>query len=430
MDILSDLGLDPHTVVLVFVLGTAVTFALYYRFVINIFDQLWFFMITMAACNILVFALPWKPVLKIEYTFFVLSFWLGFAMRGKISKVESKIEASAKSLLSLELVLIMLFLLLLSANLYVGFTAGFPLFTSNPDSAKVTVYQDGFGIVKRLNMMPFTFFVAGCTVLAIMGYKRTRFVLLLGIGAMLIALTGGKSALLPLAAIPGFAIAHPGLIRGRKKLAERIRRYAFGAFLLAAGLAILILFIDAARGGLGGALQLLTVRILFSGDVILYYFPSRGMNPDLMNLMPIDYLSYLFKGMLATLRILREYPPALGSLIMGTDKVGYGPNPLYFVRADIFFGPIVGCAYCMLLGYITSLLRRLFFTPLTVSVGSLAVRLCFATSAFTLASDSGEFVGGAVDLLLLIGPLWLLAKLMIQAVEGRAIAGEPRVEQA
>ena len=421
MDILIQLGIEPQAFLLSTLFGTFLVLLLYRRLALNLFDPLWFFILTTIGCNILVFTLPWDPTLRIEYVVFSLLFWCGFVLRGR-----TPIEAAPKQLElgdhePLDLMLTLLFALLIISNLYVGVTSGFPLFTSVPDATKVTTYQNGLGIIRRINMMPFLFFISGCTVMIIRGYKRIKFVLMLSVGSALIAMTGAKSILLPVATIPGFAILHPGLIQGRAAFAARVKKYSVLVLIIATGLALLILVIDSHGGGIKAGVQLLASRLLMSGDVILYYFPSRGFNPNLRYLRPLDYLSYLFKGMLATLRIMKEYPPALGTVIMGIDQVGFGPNPLYFVRGDIFFGPIGGCFYCFAIGYCVSWLRRGFFTAKQVSIGSLTLRLTFATSAFALASDSGLFVGGAVDLLVVGGTLWLLASLCVRATRGFAI---------
>jgi hypothetical protein len=431
MDLLTDLGIDPHLFVAVLVVGIILTTCLYSRFVINIFDQLLMFMLSTVACSTLVFGLPWDPSLKVEYVCFALSFWLGFAIRGKINRNAAPASMDRASISTLELTLIMLFVLLELGNALVGLSSGFPMFSSVPDAAKVTMYQGGFGIVRRFNLMPFVFFSSGCTLLAVLNYRRRLFLSLLFLASLMIMLTGAKSALLPVVVAVGLVVAHKGVMGRSIGLKTILSMYGVLIYGTAAGLAVLILVIDSGSG-LSGGLQLLMKRLLFNGDVILYYFPTRGVNPKLLGLNWFNYLEYLFKGWLATVRITSEYPPALGSVIMGTDEVGFGPNPLYFVRADIFFGPVAGCAYSALIGYGVAWLRRLFFTGRSLSVASLALRLTFAGAAFELAIDSAGFIGGALDLLILVGPLWVVAKLILHAahLRRRSLMILPRAETA
>ena len=412
-DLLTQLGIDPHLFWTSLVLGSILTVLMYYRFIVNIFDQLILMMISVVACDTLVFGMPWDNSLKIEYAFFTLFFWIGFCIRGKVRPFPSPIRHDARTVAPMELTLIILFIVLMAGNLAVAATSGVAILSSNPDTAKVTLYQGGFGFVRRLNMMPFNFFVSGCFVLILLNHRRRLYITLLVIMSLMIMTTGSKSALLPLVIAAGLVIAHPTLTGADPRLASRLARYNTVIFLAGASIAMLIFVIDAGREGLSGGVQMMLKRVLFNGDVIIYYFPTRGANPDLIGLNWVNYLEYLFKGWLATFRIISEYPPALGSVIMGVNQPGLGPNPLYFVRADIFFGPVAGCLYCLYIGLATAWIRQLFFTRKAITVNSSIVRLALATFAFGMPIDSGGTIGYALDIVMFIVPIWLLAKFLI-----------------
>jgi hypothetical protein len=408
--LLNELGLDPSTVFLILGMITVVTLGLYWRFFLNIFDPLLFFVVSTVASSILVLGLPWENELKVEFGLFNLALWLGFAIHGRMPKRSAGLQSTAENLFQLEVLLILLFCTILVGNLAVGFISGFPLFSNDPSVAKVTSYAGGLGFVRRINSMPFMFFASGCTLLAVLGYKRIQFLALLFGGCFLIVLTGSKSALTPVVFVLSLIVAHPAFMSGKKELASRLRRYAILAFALATVVAVLVPVID--TGSLGEGVALLAKRVLFNGDVVLYYFPTRGANPQLMHLGAWDYLAYLIQPILGMLR-LAPVPDALGSVIMGTEDVGFGPNPQFYIRADIFFGPVRGCIYCFVIGYAISWMRRYFFPSEPVSPGSYVWRLSIAASAFTLATDSSLFIGSVFDGLLIIAPLWCLAHLLI-----------------
>ena len=169
-------------------------------------------------------------------------------------------------------------------------------------------------------------------------------------------------------------------------------------------------------------------RILLFGDVILFYYPQRGEIPGLMNAGPWDYVHYLVDPFLAMFRVVdySSIHPALGSMISNMEN-GFGPNAQYFVRADIFFGPIGGCAYCLAIGYLTGLFRRQFFTFHTRSALLFTFSLLFAASALTLPTESSLFVSTVVDTGLFLFPLWCFAHVATLSTMGAHDLNKPAV---
>jgi hypothetical protein len=407
LDILSALGLDANRFVALFVIATIVLILAYRPFVIGILDPLNMFIVAMIADVVLMFGLNWDSSAKIEFTFFIVFFWIGFAFAGKIPTTNPTIRFNNDALLELEIVLLLAFVIISIANLYLGFTAGFPLLSDKPSEAKVSTFTGGLGMIRHLDQGPYLFLCCGCILLIAVGRKPMLPMMMIVISSVFVAFSGAKGALLPIIFVMAFIIKHRGLGQSQK-YSGKVSKLAIpflGASFAVAG-AVLI----KENGGIAEGFAGLMKRILFFGDVILFYYPGRGAIPELMNAGPWDYVHYLVDPILGMFRLVdyASIRPALGSIISNMDN-GFGPNAQYFVRADIFFGPIGGCAYCLAIGYLTGLFRKQFFTFHTRSALLFTFSLLFAASALTLPFESSLFVSIVVDTAVFVFPLWCLA---------------------
>lgn len=409
---LKELGLDPQLFLIAAALSAAVFIFAFRKFLFNVFDPLAVFILSMVASSTLVLALPWPDTLKVEFALFAFCFWLGFIKRGHIPKNPSVLHFETIPTFEFEVMLLTLFVIIFAGNIYVGFTSGFPLLSSDPSITKVTIYTGGMGAIKRLDMLPYVFFCSGSVFMAVVGHKRRLFLILLIIASIMIALTGSKGALASPVFVLAFVVSHPGLIREKSSLAERIKRYALLSLVVAITLALVIPIID--TGGVATGLMALMKRVIFYGDIVLYYFPVR--DTLVSGTHPLDFPGYLFQSTLVMFRMI-ESSPSLGAVIMGSGEAGFGPNPQYFVLADLFFGPVFGCGYCLLIGYLIAWMRRAFFSFSVGSPVKLVLRLTIAVSAFTLATDAGLFVSQLIDLFLIVAPLWLIAHTITVAIK-------------
>jgi hypothetical protein len=408
LDILSEVGLDTNQFITIFVIAAIVVVLAYRPFVISILDPLNVFIIAMIANIILMFGLKWGASATTEFTFFIVFFWIGFALAGKIATESPAIRLDGESLLELEIVLVIATVIIVIANLYLGFTAGFPLFSADPSKAKVTTYTGGLGLIRHLDQGPYLFLSCGCTLLIAIGRKPMLALSMLFASSMFVALSGSKGALLPILFVQAFILSHKGLGQNKRYL-NKIKKLALPSFGAAVAVAMAVVIHE--NGGLAGGLLFLGKRILFFGDVILFYYPRRGAIPALMNLGPFDYIHYLVDPLLGNFRILdyASIPPPLGTTISDSD-LGFGPNAQYFVRADIFFGPVFGCFYCLAIGHLTNLFRRQFFTLRTRNAIVFALSLQLAVSALNIPFESSLFFSSIMDTLLFIGPLWCFAR--------------------
>lgn len=407
LDILTALGLDANYFVALFVIATIVLILAYRPFVISILDPLNVFIVAMIANVVLMFGLDWGSSAKIEFTFFIVFFWIGFAFVGKVPTNNPTIRFSNDALLELEIVLLLAFVIISIANLYLGFTAGFPLLSSQPSEAKVSSYTGGLGTIRHLDQGPYLFLCCGCILLIAIGRRPMLPMLMLVISSAFVALSGAKGALLPILFVMAFVINHQGLAQSRK-YSGKIKNLTIPS--LGAAFAVAATVLIKENGGIAQGFVALMRRILLFGDVILFYYPRRGAIPELMNAGPWDYVHYLLDPILGMFRLVdyASIPIALGSIISNMEN-GFGPNAQYFVRADIFFGPVFGCFYCLAIGYLTGLFRRQFFTFHTRSAMLFTFSLLLAVSALTLPAESSLFGSIVVDTAVFLFPLWCFA---------------------
>src|SRR5271165_7169717 len=109
LDILSGVGLSVTQFVTLFAFSTVIVVLAYRSFVINIIDPLNMFIVAMIADVILMFGLDWGSRAKIEFTFFVVCFWIGFAFMAKIPAGHPVVRLDDDSLLELEIILVFAF---------------------------------------------------------------------------------------------------------------------------------------------------------------------------------------------------------------------------------------------------------------------------------------------------------------------------------
>lgn len=378
------------------------------------------FVLILVADTALMFAFPWSTSLKWEFVGFLVFFWAGFSLRGRLPQKAFAISFDRRYLFELDLVLLILFVVIVAANLYLGLTTGFPLLSLHPSESKVTIYTGGLGLIRRVNMGPYLFFCSGCMLLIMIGHKPRFALSIFCLATSLVVLNGSKGVMLPAVYAAAFPLAHRGLIRNRTfKTKAKRNIYA----LLAIGVAVAVLVTTRDQGGVREGLSKFFLRFLLAGDVILYYVPRRETIVALMGSHSWSYLHYLLGDVLGMLRI-SNYQPALGSVILGSDE-GFGPNPQFFVQADLFFGPVVGLLYTFILGYVVSWLRRAFFGRPGTSAVWFAFKLMLALTAFDLAIDSSEFVVDIAGACLFIIPAWLVSRFVWASLRGPWRGGAP-----
>ncbi len=419
LDILSTFGIDVRVVLSGLLVSAVVLFTLYRRFFFSLFEPLSTFFVAQVGDATIMWALPAALTYKLQFGCYMLSLWLGFALRSKRISTTGQIIPHRLSLFELRVTLAVLCVLLVGANLYLGATVGFPLLSADPTEAKFTVYSGGLGLVRRLDMGPYYLFCCGCVLLIVLNESRRLALGMLGVATSLVMLGGGKSVILPLLFSLSFAVAHPGLTPS-DALRKKAKKYL--VLILGAGLSIALLITSKEQGGLLGGVQGFLLRLLLNGDGIAFYYPRREIVRGLLQPGVLGYLRSVLSDTLGVLRVM-EYQDSIGGLIKGSEAGG--PNAQYFLLADIFFTPIVGCLYSFAVGYVIATFRNNFFQTRTRSVGILAMQLFLALVAFDLAMDASLFVTEVFSGFAFCVPLYLFAKLCrVGSAEGLSMRDE------
>lgn len=407
LEFIASIGIDPIQLLLILA-GASLAFTLLYRkYVFNLFDPLIVFIISMVANTALMCALPWEVRFKWEFVFFAIFLWIGFVAAARKPKSQIRLTFPKEQLFDLEVVLVLLCGIIIVANLYLGASTGFPIFSDNPSVTKVTSYSGGLGIVRRINMGPYVFCCCGCVYLAMIRHQSRLAIALLTCSSVFIMMSGSKGALLSLVFAQATALGHPGLTRNHLFVAK-VKRYALYTLILGTVVALTVLIRDQGSFSLG--VLALFKRILLTGDVILLYFADRARVVATTQQSLLGYLQYLMGETLSMLR-LKEYAEPLGSVILGIGNTGFGPNAQYFVVADLFFGPILGCLYSFVVGYAIGYLRTIFIKDSRSSPILFVLKLTLAVLSFSLVTEAADFVNEIVTTVLILSPLWLLARL-------------------
>jgi hypothetical protein len=426
LESLSQIGLNTTQFLALLIISAIAVILGYRRYVLSIFDPLNLFLIAMIADFVLMYGLNWDSIVKIDFTVFVVCFWIGFTFVGKTPTLSPQVQLNGDALLDLELVLLLVTVLIVVANLYLVFAVGAPLLSANPAAAKVTTFTGGLGIIRHVNQGPYLFLCCGCSLMIAAGRRPMFAMTMLIVSSAFVALGGSKGALLPVLFVQAFVSNHSGLKRISNYSAQ-MKKLALPA--AGAAVAVALIVVTRANGGLAAGILSLGWRLLLSGDVILFYYPLRGTIAGLAGLGPFDYFHYLFDPILAMLRLVdyQSIRPPLGSIIGGLDS-GFGPNAQYFVRADIFFGPVLGSFYCLALGYLTAILRRQFFIFRPRSAMVFTFSLLLAVSAVSLPLESSLFVSGIADVVIFIVPMWCLARVANLATTPANLLDGPHVQ--
>jgi hypothetical protein len=227
---------------------------------------------------------------------------------------------------------------------------------ANPDQAKVTVTQGGYGVFRHLYVAANLFYLP----LLVHSYIvfRRRTVVVLGVLLFLvqnIVFNFSKSGFV-------FVIFDLGLLAqfyqqalGRRILSIR----AAGAVALVGFVpAMLVLSVVAALSGVS-VLQMVLSRLAATGSGTYMYFLLDGSDA-FFRLDVVSRLSLFFDALLSSLRIKPWAPLSFSGMVSthltGVELPGFGANPFPFVAGHFLFG-WWGVVYCFGVGAFLSFAR-------------------------------------------------------------------------
>jgi oligosaccharide repeat unit polymerase len=357
-----------------------------------------------------------------NFTYFFMKSW-----RRK-TFVNRRTLVVAPALIAQDAVLIRVFLFISTIFLLIllAFRAsqlGLPIFSSDPELARVEGSRGGFGFMSRLSgpliyvSLVLLFYARRVQIRISRWSQGFYFVLLM---LPLIA-AGSKSSLLIIFHAFFFANVYVSL-REHKSMdfvsAKIVTAALFGLF----GFSFVILYIGASASpsddNSSPAIVQLLLRLIYTGSGPLYYFMADLTNK--INFGWFDYFwNYLIVSFLAPLRLLpyadQTLGQSLGYLMTGSEY--FGPNPTMYLEGWVFFGKVGGLLYCAVLGAIFAGLR--YFVLFTNGRRNVFGVLLFSVAnllTLSITTDTLLFFGDLFNFLLVLTPLVIIWRLVAMAI--------------
>lgn len=395
-------------------------FLLYYRYIYSIVDPLITFVITCGFGSVLVIEALDDPKQVIHFFVCQLCVFIGFAWvqqrtgNPALRKVWQEVDVRSDIALLRSLVYVFLAIYLLS-NLFLFYTKGIALLSDTPSSDKVTNYQGGFGLFRKINLAIGGVASTGLTFLYLDRMRKHDLVWL--IVMMLVgSLEGSKGALVRYVLCFSMFLYHPAF-RHRRDLLKRLQRLAPLALVGVFGVFFTVLFRE--NSTTDEALLAFVRRLLYGADVILFYYQPANVD-YFARFSAWDYPSYVLNPIVGFFR-LTPYQEAFGNVMVEnslppgvTLDVILGPNSPFYTEGQIFFGYYGAFFYSLLVGALTSYLRALYFSLVKCSAFMLVLMNVITLYSLSFLTDVRMTVGMLFDTILFVVPLYVVISLLIR----------------
>ena len=409
------------------VLFAAIYVLAYRRYIFSLFDPFNVALVTSIFASVLMVNTVDDRRWWWQFFSFQLAFFLGFSRNKLPPSSPIRAEGAGKAYFStlseemrvLEGAVALLFVVALAANLYLGATAGFPIFAGDAGMAKVSAFVGGLGAVKRVNDGIGVFVPCAALVLYACGRHKKWWLTVVLIEMILSCLNGSKSAVLLFVCVLATATRHEAF--RTMAVTARLNQYARRLMAAAVLWAIAVLGIEGGVG-VGEAAWHFLVRIVFSGDMVLHYY-----HPDVIahfaKYGPMTYLTDMLNPILGFLRLV-PYREPLGYTMVGllagqnSPDTTVGPNTGFYVAGHIYFGAVGGFFYSMTIGYLVSFVRKLFFSPPKLGVIAFVSLLTLSIHIAVLPIDAQYFVSLLLDTFAPVGAALAIYYLAVVAATG------------
>ena len=363
IDSFGDLGIICLQTFLIF----AVSLLVYRKYIISIFDPLFFFLITQAFSIQMAF-------IQITYTPYLINFLLCviflnigfFVNKPKVNKIDdAKFIYSNELLKFVNYFNFFAFIIIVLANLILISQKGLAVLSDDPSMAKFSNFDEGggFGAIRRINWGLLNLVLASLF-FTYMQTNRKRNLVMLVILFLFSMTSGSKGVVLTFISL----ISLLGVFKKTEVMNsfKKINKIKMPLLIIGFISAIFILIRGSEESSIEGGLIKLGIRFLYFGDAIIYYYePSIVAHFQHYNF--IDFLSYHFNSILGILRIV-DYKKPLGNdllvyFIKDSEDTGLsiGPNTPYYISGHIFFGSFGAIIYSFITGFVFGFVRKLFF---------------------------------------------------------------------
>lgn len=381
------------------------------RHIFSIFDPLFYFVASTTfalTLSILIIDSPavlWRVVLSVTL------FLVGFTLTGR--KPPRPIPACEVEVVDVEF---FVKIIVAGAAAMIIFNSigwvlrGIPLISNNPSLEKVDGLTGGLGFIRRFNWGIGVFVLIGSLYWHLATRSAASIAIFILI-AITTALGGSKAALLPIIFAAGLYTARPFKSKRATNMPQKLK-LAFPVITFLAIIPVVaVLLIE--NESIPQAFDALAVRLLYFGDVMLYW-SRQDVRSAFSNLGPLDYPGHLFNGITGFLR-LTDYDTPLGTIMVNVTLERWaeltssiGPNTPFYVKGEVFFGPIVAPLYAFTVGMILKWFRVQFFgyTGHSLTRYSFLATLVILSSA--LPTEDSLFVVQLFDFLVFFSIIYFL----------------------
>jgi hypothetical protein len=359
----------------------------------------------------------------VEFILFQIAFFLGLYTTSHYlnhkNYFNKSVKISKNSIKKLSHLTIIIFIIVLVVNIIIFLKTGFAIFSDNPTVSKVDNFTDGMGIYRRILWSIGTLSIIGSIILILVRYKIQLFSTILIILIIISMGSGSKGALLIFIFYIYILSNHP--LFNLLSISKKMRKYLKILFFLAISIALTVLTIE--NGNFEKAIFMLFNRLLYNGDVVLYYYNSN-IHEYFSNYDFFKYLHDIFNGPLAMFRLV-PYELPLGFVMVREFNNGnlpfdsiLGPNTPFYIVSDLYFGPIIGIFYSMFVGFVIAFSRYLFLKTRSNLVTLLLMTWLYMSS-FTLIIEAPLFVTRLFEMILFLTPILIILQLVYFNSKGK-----------
>lgn len=399
----NDLGATLWILLLYSSIFLAIFFYFYRDRILSVFDPLVILAVGQAAYCVIALSILHSTFLLFQFFASQAALVFGFLSVRKPRFREGTIDWTSSNISIAECTVFLLFLVLLFANIWMGASEGFPIFSNNPSLSKVSLYTGGLGWVKRVNAGIGIFVPAGALLLAIRGKHKAIFGVVFLFCILLASVGGSKGALVIFLNMIGYVVYRRDLVSDILK--KRLQRISIVLLVAALSLAVTVLYVVTRDLSLAAATLL--QRILLQGDSIIYYYDPHVLK-HFASYGPSDYLYVVLNGVLAELRLVPYLFPLGYQMVsyywggVGISDIVTGPNTPFFIVGHVYFGAFFGVVYCGVVGYIVARIRSLFLEAKDVSPLQLIYFLTLALLVFNFPTEVNLFTSPLLDMSIMV----------------------------
>lgn len=419
-------GVSFGTIIIYLFSNLLVFFVLFRKKLISTLEPLSLFIISQS----FTITLSFMTINNNEYILQIITshliFYIGFIISTSSRKIkletghvthENYIYDNNVNMKIFEVCIMILFLLTLFSNIYQFNITGIALFDIVPTAAKVSNYTDGLGIVRRINWGAGVFSSIG---LLLLYFKKTKkiYLFLLIISIIISILGGSKSSLLQYLFIYTAIATQLGL---RYKV--NLKKYKKTIlFLSIMSIFVVLLILNKDSGNSENPFVSLFRRLLYYGDIVLYYYDSTIYS--IVNQKNTwEYFLHIINPITGFLRInIYEFPLGYEMVLYSLNRTGQqlesivGPNTPFFVKGNIFFGLLGGFLYSFIIGWLIGMIRKMFLKNKSKNIFTHSMKIWLFVNCFALATEDTLFISMIWDLLIVLLPTLVISIIVVKSL--------------